>query len=41
MTDKGLEYLLNFCKIKKGERVGDLEAVTSRCMAMAGRWSIS
>ena len=27
MTDKGLEYLLNFCKIKKGERVGDLEAV--------------
>ena len=27
MEDNGLEYLLSFCKIKKGERVGDLEAV--------------
>ncbi len=27
MTHSGLEYLLEFSKIRKGERIGDIEAV--------------
>ena len=27
MTDSGLNYLLQFCKIQKGERIGNIEAL--------------
>ena len=27
MTHSGLDYLLEYCKIQKGERIGDIKAV--------------
>ena len=33
MSDKGLDYLLRFCKIQKNEKIGDIEAINFETIA--------